>query len=87
MIHIVTSTITEQETRKAFNAVNLIKEKRNGDVEGKTCANGSKQRQYLNKDESVASLTASLESLVTTLLIDAYEGRHVATYDVPGAFL
>ena len=31
--------------------------------------------------------TASLESLVTKLLINAYEGRRVATYNTPGAFL
>ena len=35
----------------------------------------------------VASPTAALESLVMTLLIDAYEGRHVESYDIPGAIL
>ena len=35
----------------------------------------------------MSSPTASLESLLTTLLIDAYEERDVATFDVPGAYL
>ena len=68
-------------------AVNLIKQKHNGELKGRTCADGSKQRKYLKQDESVASPTAALESLIVTLLIDAYEGRDVRTYDVPGAFL
>ena len=56
-------------------------------MNGRTCADGSSQRQYLKQDESVASPTASLESIITTLLIDAHEGRDVAIFDVPGAYL
>ena len=55
-------------------AVNLMKEEYNGDLKGNTCADDSKQRQYLIQDESIASPTAALESLFVTLLIDAYEG-------------
>ena len=43
--------------------------------------------RYLNPDESMSSPTASLESLLVTLLIDAYENRYVGTYNVPGAYL
>ena len=43
--------------------------------------------KYLKQYESIASPTASLESLITTLLIDAYEDRDGAVYDVPGAYL
>ena len=35
----------------------------------------------------MASPAASLESLITFLLVDAYEGRDVAVYDIPGAYL
>ena len=41
----------------------------------------------MKQDESVTSPTAGLESLFVTLLIDAYEGRDVGTYDVSGAYL
>ena len=41
----------------------------------------------MKDDENYASPTASLESIVTTLVIDAYEGRDVAIADVPGAYL
>ena len=81
------NTLTLLEKKKAMPAVNLIKEKHDGVLKGRTCADGSKQRKYLKSDESVASPTAALESLIVTLLIDAYEGRDVGTYDVPGAFL
>ena len=35
----------------------------------------------------MASPTVLLEGLFTTLVIYAYEGREVATFDVPGAHL
>ena len=81
------ATLSPIEKKKALPAVNLIKEKFDGELKGRTCADGSKQRKYLRQDESVASPTAALESLIVTLLIDTYEGRDVGTYDVPGAFL
>ena len=81
------STLTDTEKKKALRAVNLIKEKWNGDIKGRSCVDGSTQRRYLKQDESMSSPTASLESLLTTLLIDAYEERDVGTFDVPGAYL
>ena len=81
------STLTFDGKRKAMPAVNLIKEKWNGVIKGRMCADRSGQRKYLKQDESVASPTASLDSLFVSLLIDAYERRDVGTYDVPGAYL
>ena len=80
-------TLTYQKKRKAIPAMNLIKEKWDGVIKGRKCADGSGQRKYLKQDKSVASPTASLESLFVKLLIDEYEGRYVGTYDVPGAYL
>ena len=72
---------------RALEAVNLIKEKRNGIIKGRTCANGSKQKRYLKEEDVIASPTVALESLLTSLVIDVYEGRDVGTFDVPGAYL
>ena len=80
-------TLSLLQKKMALNAINLIKEKRDGTIKGRTCADGSKQRQYLREDESVSSPTVSLEGLFATLVIDAYEGRDVATFDIPGAYL
>ena len=81
------SSLTPLEKSKALPAVNLIKEKYGGVLKGRTCADGSGQRKYLKQDESVASPTAALESLIMSLVIDAYEGRDVAVFDIPGAYL
>ena len=81
------ASLTPLEKKKALPAVNLIKEKYGGVLKGRTCADGSGQRKYLKQDKTVASPTAGLESLFVSLLVDAYEGRDVATYDVPGAYL
>ena len=81
------NTLTREEKRRALEAVNLIKKKRCGKIKGRTCANGSKQKRYLKHGETISSPTVSLEAIVGTLLIDAKEGRDVAIFDVPGAFL
>jgi len=80
-------SLTSEERRAALEAVNLITEKRDGRIKGRTCADGSKQKRYLRDGEDYASPTVSLEALIATLVIDAYEERDVATFDVPGAYL
>ena len=81
------ATLTNEEKRRALEAVNLIKKKRCGKIKGRTCANGSKQKRYLKHGETISSPTVSLEAIIGTLLIDVKEGRDVAIFDVPGAFL
>ena len=81
------TTLSYDVKKRALEAVNLIAEKRSGDIKGRTCADGSKQRRYLRADETVASPTVSLEALLCSLIIDAHEERDVAIFDVPGAYL
>jgi hypothetical protein len=81
------NTLTSLEIKSALEAVNLIKEKRDGRIKGRTCANRSKQRKYLKEEDMIASPTVALESLLTSLVIDVFEGRDVGTFDVPGAYL
>ena len=77
---------TPEQRSKALRLVQLIKEKRCGKIKGRTCADGRKQRAYINQEDST-SPTVSTEALLITLMIDANENRDVATADVPGAFL
>jgi hypothetical protein len=79
--------LTIEEKKRALEAVNLIKEKRSGVIKGRTCANGSKQKRYLKRGETISSPTVSVEALMGTLAIDIKEGRDVAIFDVPGAYL
>jgi hypothetical protein len=52
------------------------------------CGNGSKQRRRPGyKKEDSASPTVSLEGVFLTAAIEAHERRHVACFDIPGAFL
>jgi hypothetical protein len=44
------------------------------------------EQEYISKDES-SSPTVSIYALMTSCLMDAIEGRNVATCDIPGAFL
>ena len=81
------STLTDEEKKTVLDAINLIKVKKNGIVKGRTCANGNKERLYLPKEDSVASPTASLEAIISTLLVDVYEDRNVGIFDIPGAYL
>ncbi len=78
--------LTHEQKRNALRAVNLIKIKRDGKVKGRACADGSTQRQYVPRDEA-SSPTLSLEALMALLLINAYEERDTAIFDVPGAYL
>ena len=80
-------TLKEEDKREALEAVNLIAQKRNGKIKGWMCANSSRQRRFMNDDESFASPTASLKSIIRTLMIDAYEGRDIAIPNVPGEYL
>ena len=41
----------------------------------------------MRSEDDFASPTASLESILMTLLVDAKEGRDVAVADSPGAYL
>ena len=80
------SELTNKEKKESLNLITMIKEKRDGKIKGRTCADGRKQRRYIAEDD-VSSPTVHLESLMITLLIDATEQRDVATADIVGAYL
>ena len=50
------------------------------------CANGAPHCKFLPREEE-KSPTITLELLLTTTVIDVYEDRKVATFEVPGAYL
>jgi hypothetical protein len=64
----------------------FIKEKRCGKIKGSRCAIGRSQRKYMSKEETSSPAVAT-EALILTCVIDASEGRDVATCDMPGAFM
>ncbi|MGL4350555.1 MAG: reverse transcriptase domain-containing protein, partial [Plesiomonas shigelloides] len=75
-----------EEKRKALPYLMFLKDKRDGKVKARGCADGRKQRVYTAKEEA-SSPTVSIESILLTCVIDAEEERDVATADIPGAFM
>ena len=78
--------LTPSQIRSALRLVTVIKEKRDGSLKGRTCADGRPQRAYIPKEET-SSPAVAVENLLATFAIDALEDRNVATADVSGAFL
>ena len=78
--------LTPKQRAQALRAINLIKEKRDGALKGRSCADGRPQKALYAKEDS-ASPTVSTDALMFSLMIDAFEERDVATADVVGAYL
>jgi Reverse transcriptase (RNA-dependent DNA polymerase) len=80
-------TLSPTERARALESLIFLTEKRHGKIKAHHCAkNGSTQRDYISREE-VASPTVSTESTTLTAVIEAEEGRDVATCDIPNAFI
>jgi hypothetical protein len=77
---------TGEERKGALRYLMFLKEKRCGMIEGRGCADGRPQWDYMTKDKT-ASPTVATKALILMCLIDAIEGRDVATCNIPGAFM
>lgn len=78
--------LTEKNKRDALSYLMFLKEKRDGSIKGRGCADGRKQRGSLSKAD-ISSPTISTEGLFLIVTIAAKEKRDVAIIDIPGAFL
>ncbi len=74
--------LTDQERKRAMESLIFLVEKRNGRVKGRACANGSTQRDYMDREDA-ASPTAATEAILITALIDAKQIRDVMTANIP----
>ena len=78
--------LSKEERSRALESLIFLTEKRDGRIKGRTCADGRKQRLWMDKTDT-ASPTVLLESVLLTSIIDAKENRDVATIDIPNAFV
>ena len=62
--------ITNDVKSRALGYLMFLKEKRNGEIKGRGCADGRPQRLYKSKEET-SSPTVFIESIFITALIDA----------------
>jgi hypothetical protein len=78
--------LTAAERKGALHYLMFLKEKRDGLIKGRGCADGRSQRGHMTKQET-SSPTVATEALILSCVIDAIEGRDVATCNIPGAFM
>ena len=78
--------LTELERKRAMESLIFLVENRDGTVKARTCANGSTQRDYVDRDEA-ASPTAMTESVIITGTINAKQARDIMTADIPNTFV
>ena len=78
--------LTREDKKAALRYLMFLKQKRCGKIKARGCADGRKQRLYKTKEET-SSPTVSIEGMILTCMVDAREGRHVATCDIGGAFM
>lgn len=79
-------SLNRAERRKALRYLMFLKKKRDGKVKGRGCADGRKQRLYIDKCDA-SSPTISTEAVFLIIMVAAKEERDVAIVDIPGAFL
>ena len=87
--------LTNKEIIQALETVNQMKLKpadptkgiTEDELKARTCADGRKQRRFIDPEENTSSPTVSNDGNMTTLVVDVYEERDVAIADVKGAFL
>ena len=79
-------TLTAIERKRAMETIFFITQKSDDELKGRTCADGSTQREWMSRDQ-VSSPTVSTEATLITGVIDALERRDVATCDIPNAFV
>jgi Reverse transcriptase (RNA-dependent DNA polymerase) len=80
------SDLTQLERKRAMESLIFLVVKRDGRIKSRACANGSTQREYINKEES-ASPTVATESVLITAAMEAEEERDIMSADIPNAFV
>ena len=80
------STMDATERKKAMESLIFVTEKRDGVIKARMCANGSTQREYIEREHAVSPTTIT-ESVILTGVIDAKQNRDVMVSDVPNSFV
>ena len=78
--------MTPLERKRAMESLLFLVEKRDGKIKARTCANGSTQREYIEREDAT-SPTAATDAILITGVLDAKQHRDVMTNDVPNAFV
>ena len=78
--------LTKEERTKALRYLMYLKEKRDGRIKGRGCADGRSQQKYTEKiDTSLPA--ASLATIMLKCMITAFKRRDFTAVDIPGSVL
>jgi hypothetical protein len=80
------SELSKVKRKRAMESLLFLNEKCDGTIKSRFCANGSTQRDYMER-EDVSSPTVSTESTMLAAVIEAEEGRDVATCNIQNVFV
>jgi hypothetical protein len=83
LIPINVASLSDTERDQAMESLIFLVKKSDKRIKARTCANGSVQRKFMNKDEA-SSPTVATESIFLTSII---ENRDVMNSDIPNAFV
>ena len=78
--------LSSLEKSEALRLIMTIKEKRDGRIKGRACADSRSLRDRISPEDAT-SPTVSTEAFAMSCAIDAREERAVVTCDIPGAYL
>ena len=78
--------LSPKQREKILESHIFIKQKKSGEIKGRTVAGGNKKRGYINQEEA-SSPTLLTKSVILTSMVDAMEEREVAIVDIPNAFV
>ncbi|CAJ1935837.1 unnamed protein product [Cylindrotheca closterium] len=78
--------MTDLEKRRAQDAMMLLAEKNTGEIKGRCVYKGDGTREWLSPEDT-SSLTAALEAIMITCVIDEYEGRDMMSLEISNAFI
>jgi hypothetical protein len=84
--HVQVKDLSLVQSKGDLESLMFLKEKRDGSIKGRACADGRNKREGPTKSDAT-SPTVALKSVLITATIDAFEKREVAIVDMPGAYL
>ncbi len=79
-------TLSRDDKYNGLASLMFLTKKRSGEIKVHGCADGSKQRDHIAKEEASAP-TVTLDAIFIQATIFAHEKRDVTTCDIPGTFL
>jgi hypothetical protein len=79
--------LTYNKRKKALLLFMFLKERRDSSVKVRMCTDGCKQKDGTWSKQDTTLPTVAMELVFITTIVDVHEGRNVACFNIPGAFL